>query len=104
MRALEFLLNGRPICVAAPGGGGLVMSSIVLAGSVDAPDGYEVRFRVGGVRDDQHHEWFHRSLELGDKVEIRIIDAPQSDSPVSIEPITDDQRERLRLASNENAT
>jgi hypothetical protein len=103
MHALEFLLNGKRVCVAAPGDDGLVMSSIVLTGAVDTPGSHVVRFRIGGVRDDQHLEWLHRSLSLGDVVEIRVIDAVQSDPPASIEPVTDAQRERIRIASDENA-
>ena len=103
MRALEFWLNGKRLCVAAPGDEGLVVNSIVLMGTVDAPDEKVGHVRVGGVRDEKHLEWLHRSLSLGDAVEIRVLDTAQSDSPASIEPITDAQRERLRTASGENA-
>ena len=103
MHALEFLLNGKRVCVAAPGDDGLIMSSIVLTGAVSTPGSYVVRFRVGGVRGEQHLEWLHRNLALGDIVEVRVIDAAQSDPPASIEPVTDTQREPLRIASNENA-
>ena len=103
MRALEFLLNGKRVCVAASGDDGLVMSNIVLTGAVGKPGSHVVRFRVGGVRDEQHLEWLHRSLSLGDIVEVRVIDTAQSDPPASIEPVTDAQRERLRIASDDNA-
>ena len=102
MHALEFLVNGKRICVAAPGADGLVMSNIAMTGALDIPDSYSVHFRVGGVRENQHLEWIRRSLAIGDAVEIRVIDALEADPPVSIEPVTDAQRERLRIASNEN--
>ena len=102
MHALEFMVNGQRVCVAAPGGDGLVISHVAMTGAVDTPDSYSVHLRVGGVRDDQHLEWIRRSLSIGDTVEIRVVDAPQSDPPASIEPVTDAQRERLRIASNDN--
>jgi hypothetical protein len=102
MHALEFFVNGKQVCVAAPGDDGLIMSNVAMTGAVGKPGKYHVYLRVGGVRDDQHLEWIRRSLKLGDKVEIRVIDAPQSDPPVSIEPVTDAERERLRIASNDN--
>ena len=84
------------------GDDGLVMSNVAMTGALDTPGKYCVNFRVGGVRDDQHLEWIRHSLKLGDKVEIRVVDSPQSDSPASIEPVTDAERERLRIASNDN--
>jgi len=103
MHALEFLLNGKRICVAAPGDDGLVMSNIAMTGSLETPGTCAVHLRVGGVRDEQHLEWVRRSLALGDRVEIRVIDAAQSDPPASIEPVTDAEGERLRIASDDNA-
>ena len=103
MRALELYLNGKRLCVASSGEEGLVMSSIALMGAVDAPGSHVAHVRVGGVREQQHLEWLRRSLSIGDIVEIRVVDVAQSDPPVSIEPVTDAQRERLRIASGEKA-
>ena len=102
MHALEFLINGQRVCVAAPGDDGLVISNVLMTSTLDAPGKYCVRLRIGGVLDNNHLEWLRRSLKLGDKVEIRVVDAPQSDPPASIEPITDAERERRRLASNDD--
>jgi hypothetical protein len=103
MHALEFLVNGQRVCVAAPGGDGLVMSNVVMTPTLSNPDKCCVHFRVGGVRDDQHLEWLRQKLSIGDTVEIRVVDAPQSDPPATIEPGTDAERERLRKASGDNA-
>ena len=103
MRAVEFWLNGKRLCVAAPGDEGLVMSSIALMGAVDAPGSQVAHVRVGGVRHEKHLEWLHRHLSVGDVVEIRIVDTPQSDPPANTQPITDAERERLRIASGEKA-
>lgn len=103
MRALEYLLNGHRVCVAAPGDDGLVMSSVLMTGTLGHPSKGEVLFRVGGVRDDHHLEWVRRHLALGDTVEIRVVDVLQSDPPASIEPFTD-ERERLRIASQKIAS
>ena len=103
MHALEFLLNGRRVCIAAPGDDGLVISHVAMTGSIQTPGTCTVHLRVGGVRDEQHLEWARRSLAIGDTVEIRIIDAAQSDPPARVEPVTADQRERLRIASDESA-
>jgi hypothetical protein len=103
MRALEFWLNGKRLCVAAPGEQGLVITSIALFGAVDAPGNPVAHVRVGGVRDEKHLEWLNSRLSLGEVMEVRVVDTAQSDPPASIEPITDAQRERLRIASGENA-
>ena len=103
MHALEFLINGQRVCIAAPSDDGLVISNVLMTSALDAPGKHCVRFRIGGVRNDKHLEWLRRSLKLGDKVEIRVVDAPQSDPPVNIEPITDAERENRRIASNDNA-
>jgi hypothetical protein len=103
MHALEFLVNGKRVCVAAPGNDGLVMSSVAMTGALERADTGVVHFRVGGVCGEQHLEWIRRSLSLGDTVEIRVVDAAQSDPPASIESVTDAQRERLRFTSPENA-
>ena len=76
------------------------MSNVSMTGAI--PDGpkFYVRFRIGGVSgDDQHLEWIKGSLAIGDVVEIRIVDAIECDPPAKTEPVTDDQRERLRIAS-----
>jgi hypothetical protein len=103
MHALEFLLNGERVCVAAPGDDGLVMSNVAMTSSLETSGTCDVYLRVGGVQNEHHLEWFRRSLALGDVIEIRFIDAAQSDPPVSIKPVTDAERERLRIASNEKA-
>lgn len=103
MRALEFWLNGKRLCVAAPGDEGLVISNVVLMGAADEPGRQVAHVRVGGVQAQKHLEWLHRSLSIGDNVEIRLVDTAQADPPVGIEPVTDAQRERLRIASGENA-
>jgi len=100
MHALEFLLNGKRVCVAAPGEDGLVMSNVAMTESLDTPGTCAVHLRVGGVRDDHHLEWLRRSLAVGDIVEIRVIDAAQSDPPASVEPISGAERERRRIASD----
>ena len=93
MHALEFLLNGKRLCIASPGNDGIVVSNVVLT------DTASVHFRVGGSQQEQHLEWVHGRMALGDKMEIRVIDTPQSDAPGSIKPVTDADRERLRIAS-----
>ena len=103
MHALEFLLNGKQVCIAAPGGSGLVMSNVVMTGASETTGTCDIYLRVGGVRDEHHLEWVSRSLALGDTLEIRVIDAAHSDPPAIIEPVTDADRERLRIASDENA-
>ncbi len=103
MRALEFWLNGKRLCIASPGEKGLVMSSIALMDPKDAPGSNVAHVRVGGFLDENHLEWLRQSLSLGDVVEIRVVDSAQSDPPVTIEPVTDAQRERFRIASGEKA-
>jgi len=104
MHALEFLLNGKRVCVVSPSDDGLILSNVVMTKSLseEKPDSCAVRFRVGGVRCEQHLEWVSQSLSLGDVLQVRVIDAEQSDPPVSIEPVTDAQRERLSIASRDS--
>ncbi|HEY4415381.1 MAG TPA: hypothetical protein VGO57_06785 [Verrucomicrobiae bacterium] len=87
MRALEILLNGKRLCVAAPGGDGVVISNVVLCSPLEKSGVGSVHFRVGGVCVEQHLEWVRQSLALGDTVEIRIVETTQPDSPTSIEPV-----------------
>ncbi len=103
MRALEFILNGKRLCIAAPPvDSGLVMSQVILCGGVpDQSTGSgELRFRVGGISDDHHLEWISQQLAVGDHLEIRVIDAPESDPPATRSRVTDEEHERLRIASD----
>lgn len=102
MHALEVYINGKRICVAAPGDDGLVVSNLTLTGVLDKPGSNVVRFRIGGVRNEQHLEWFHERLSLNDVIEIRVVDTMESDPPVSVEPVSDGERERIRRASDYN--
>jgi desulfoferrodoxin (superoxide reductase-like protein) len=78
------------------------MSNVVMASESGAPGTADVQVRVGGVRDEHHVEWIRRSLSLGDTVGIRVVDTGQPDPPASSEPITNAERERLRIASKDN--
>ena len=101
MHALEFILNGERLCTAAPSGDGLVISHVVMTESEYPTGSNPVQLRVAGVQGHDHLEWILRSLALGDSLEIRIVDTRSPDAPRKVHPVTESQRERLRIASGE---
>ena len=87
MLAFEVHLNGEKICTAGIGDPG-VMTGIItwsLGDGKRRPKQEELELQVGGLasssRTDQYLYWIKRSLQRGDAVSIRIIEARKVDRP-----------------------
>ncbi len=100
MRAFEFILNGKQICVVAPEADGLVMGKVLMMA-----DKFESRLHIGGVSNQEHLEWISQHLSVGDALEIRVVETTKTDPPKKRSPYTQDQKKRLKrlLAKNKKA-
>jgi len=80
MKAFDVRLNGKKICVAGIGEDGVMNTMIdhVVGNGRDRLD-----HTVGGLLSptDEHVTWKRLPLKVGDKVEVRIIEAAAVDSP-----------------------
>ena len=100
MRAFEFILNGKQICIVAPEADGLVMGKVLMMA-----DKFESRLHIGGVSNQEHLEWISQHLSVGDALEIRVVETTKTDPPKERSPYTQDQKKRLKrlLAKNKKA-
>jgi hypothetical protein len=80
MKAFDVRLNGNRLCVAGIGEDG-VMTTVINHVIGHGHD--ELSLRVGGLLSpiEEHVTWKRLSLEVGDKVEVRIIEAEAIDRP-----------------------
>lgn len=80
MLAFEVWVNGERLCTASTANTSVLIATLNWVGH--APDPLD--FRLGGVdaenRED-HLKWNTPTIELGDEITIRIIDAPEGDPP-----------------------
>ena len=100
----QFLLNGKPLCIAGAEGFGVFSSCVTwvrrdgnnyrFANEDDSDDGAPsieewTRESIGvtaGTRDTKYPErasWFDRELSVGDELTIRILGPGECDSPKS---------------------
>jgi hypothetical protein len=97
MRALEVYLNGKKLCIAGVGNKGVVTANVncILRGG--AKD--EISLDTGGLNSagEEHLRWHDRKLRVGDKVEVRIIEAAKCDEPMSRKPMKVSPGEQLRF-------
>ena len=80
MKAFDVRLNGKKLCVAGIGEDG-VMSTLIDHVVRNGHNGLDLT--VGGLLSptDEHVTWKRLPLKVGDKVEVRIIEAAAVDSP-----------------------
>jgi len=93
MKAFDVRLNGKRLCVAGIGVDGY------LGAKIDRLVGRqrnELYLEVGGFLSPtlEHVTWKHRSLKVGDKVEVRIIEAGAVDRPKERLPVDQKANER----------
>ncbi len=100
MLAFEVHLNGEKICTAGIGAPG-VMTGIItwsLGDGKQRPKQEDLELQVGGLagssRTDQYLDWLKRSLQRGDEVSIRVIEARKVDRPTKRRTETAAQRRR----------
>jgi hypothetical protein len=87
MIAFEVSLNGKRVCLAGIGDDGVLgasVTAILPPEEVPTP----IWFNVGGLANDEHVTWVESSshprkaLEVGDLVQIRIIESETADEPI----------------------
>lgn len=87
MIAFEVSVNGNPVCLAGIGEDGVLGASVTAtlpASEVPTP----IWFNVGGLANDEHVTWVESSshprqaLDVGDLVQIRIVEAETVDEPI----------------------
>ncbi len=84
MFGFEISYKGRTIEVGIPGGSILLYAGLL---SRDAPQ-KEAKFEVVGYDsiNAQNNKWLDETMDLGDEIEIRVIDQESFDPPSSVEP------------------
>lgn len=80
MKAFDVRLNGKRICVAGIGNDGVLNT---MVDHVVGNGRNEVLLRVGGLLrpTEEHVRWEHLLLQVGDKVEVYIIETETVDNP-----------------------
>ena len=95
MLVFDVFLNGRKLCRAGVGQGGVLTAFVTWAASqrgtprrVRGSRPYRTKpvLQVGGLADDTHRNWCRRMLATGDRVTIRVASADAFDPPASEEP------------------
>lgn len=82
MICFEICVNGKKVCLAGVGNSGNINTIINGFG-----DGQRLRLSVGGLDNNEHLRWTERhSLEVGDEVTVKIVEAEAADEPISREP------------------
>ncbi|HZQ18154.1 MAG TPA: hypothetical protein VFA90_05485 [Terriglobales bacterium] len=82
MRAFEVSLNGKKLCVAGVGDDGVLVAN---ADWVGKPGDEELFLAVSGLNNSREHiDWIvQKPLNVGDEVQIRIVEAAEVDEPAS---------------------
>lgn len=97
MIALEVMLNGKRICIAGSEDLCVLNASVAAAGKLGnktvlqrSDETFQVFYQVGGLtrrknpQMDVHMRWKSVApLEVGDVIQVKIIDTPKADRPVS---------------------
>jgi hypothetical protein len=98
MRALEVHLNGKRLCLAGIGDDGVLTASVV---SVTGRDRADQVLEVGGLvgPTDENVSWTKgKALRLGDRIQIKLVEASAVDKP--IERHRTDPKQRLKAKKN----
>jgi hypothetical protein len=80
MRAFNISLNRKKLCLAGVGERG-VLSAIV--NWVAGDHGADLFMHVGGLANEEHIDWVkQKSLQVGDEIRVKIVEARSVDKPV----------------------
>lgn len=80
MRAFSISLNRKKLCLAGVGEHG-VLSAIV--NWVAGDHGSDLFIHVGGLANEEHIDWVkQKSLQVGDEIHVKIVEARSVDKPV----------------------
>jgi hypothetical protein len=80
MRAFKVHLNSQRLCVAGVGEQGVLSAIVDYVGSDDHS---RLHLRVGGLftQTDEHAVWRSRSLKVGDRIVLTVIETDTVDRP-----------------------
>lgn len=82
MIAFEVYVNKLKVCTAGLGELDAIISSLMCRFDPDGrPDEPQILFSVSGVGDNKAYQWVHYNLLVGNRVEIRVINAKKTDEP-----------------------
>ncbi len=115
MIALRVILNGKPVCTAGAEDLAVLSSMVTAGGPLGGPLGAltkkqreeaeppHVHLNVGGLTGrregaDEHLRWAEQHpLQIGDRVEIEVLDTAEVDAPAETKPMdTESHAERER--------
>ncbi|HLH53636.1 MAG TPA: hypothetical protein VKY92_08470 [Verrucomicrobiae bacterium] len=89
MKAFEVHLNGKRVCIAGVGEFGVLTGIVSWRGMQPYKDGTvpsadSLQLQVSGLTNPSGKKvgWTERDIRVGDRIEIRVIDASAVDSPV----------------------
>jgi hypothetical protein len=82
MIAFEVYVNSVKVCTAGLGDLDAIIASLLCRINPDGrPDEHQVFFSVGGVNSQKPYRWVHYNLIVGNRIEIRVVDAKKTDAP-----------------------
>ncbi len=82
MIAFEVYVNKVKVCTAGLGDLDAIIASLMCRVNPDGPpDERQVFFSVGGVDGKKPYRWVHYNLQVGNRVEIRLVEAKKTDPP-----------------------
>ena len=82
MVAFEVYVNKVKVCTAGLGELESIVAFLACGVNQDGrPDERRIRFTVGGVGDKKVYEWVRYEMQVGNRVEIRIVNTSKTDEP-----------------------
>ena len=86
MIAFEVRVNKVRLCTAGMGELDAIIAGLTSTIDKDRrPDQPKIAFHVSGVADKEAFGWLQQTLEVGDRVEIRVLETARVDTPKKIE-------------------
>jgi hypothetical protein len=82
MIAFEVYVNKVKVCTAGLGQLDAIIATLMCRVNPDGrPDEHQVMFSVSGVDGEKPYRWVHSDLLVGNRIEIRVVDAKKTDPP-----------------------
>ena len=86
MIAFEVRVNKVRLCTAGMGEFDAIIAGLTSTLDKDRrPDEPKIAFHVSGVADKEAFSWLQKTLGVGDRVEIRVLDTARVDAPKKVE-------------------
>ena len=85
MVAFQVYVNTVKVCTAGIGELDAIISSLVTRIDQDGPPGPpKTNFHVSGVSEKKPFHWVYYDLQVGDRVEIRVVETDKIDPPKEV--------------------